>query len=259
MQEGLGFRDWAEITIRDGTDIGGDIARSASIVARSRYRAAGDAFAEAADLEFSTPKYLSTQWSAIDAYQKGRHFRRSIQLLSPYLRYEERRRKPRGLVAYGRALLAEGDADRAIDALTSVIIEFPRDPLRYDARLLSAHAHAEIGELDEARRLLTDNLQDGELTPQSPAWRDSLFTLGEILYHKGYANHLQAERTKPEERIALLRDNQPNLDEAVRYLDEAFERYQPIPRANRRGVSGRKNPCDVSSMASSRSRVDRDS
>jgi hypothetical protein len=232
MQEGLGYRDWAEMTIQDGTDIGGDIARSASIVARSRYRAAGDAFAEAAGLKFNTPEYLSIQWSAIDAYQKGRHFRRSIQLLEPYLRYEERRRQPRGLVAYGRALLAEGDADRAIDSLTTVIIEFPRDPLRYDARLLSAHAHAEKGALEDAQRLLTENLQDGELTPQSPAWRDSLLTLGEILYHKGYANHLRAERARPEQRIAMMRENQPNLDEALRYLDEAFDRYNPIPRAN---------------------------
>ena len=231
MHEGLGYRDWAAMTIVEGTDTGGDIARSASIVARSRYRAAGDAFAEAAKLQFSTEEYLPTQWSAIDAYQKGRHFRRSIQLLEPYLRYEQRRRQPRGLVAYGRALLAEGDADRAIDSLSSVIIEYPRDPLRYDARLLSAHAYAELGNLDEAKRMLVDNLQDGELTPQSPAWRDSLLTLGETLYRHAYANHLQSEHVEPVGRIELMRDNQPNLEQAVRYLDEAVERYWPYPRA----------------------------
>lgn len=231
MEEGLGYRDWAVSTIKDGTDISGEIARSASILARGRYRAAGDAFAEAAQLEFNTPQYLPTQWSAIKAYQDGRHFSQSIELLEPYLRYEERIRQPRGLVAYGRALLAVGDPERAIDALSDCIIEFPRDPLRYDARLLAALAQAEQGELDRARQLLTDNLQDGELTPESWAWRDSLLMLGEILYRRGYENHLAAEEAEGKEKLEILRSNQPILEEAIRRLDEAVNRYWPMSRA----------------------------
>ncbi len=231
IQEGMGYMEWAASTIADGTDIGGEVARSASALARSRYRAAGDAFAAAAELEFNTAQFVSIQWSAINAYQEGRHFSHSIRLLEPYLRYEQRRRRPRGLVAYGRALLAVGDAEKAIESLVDCIAEFPRDPLRYDARLLAALAHAELGDLDNARRLLMDNLQDGELTPKSPAWRDSLLTLGELLYRRGYENHLRAQRAKQAEKLALLRDNQPILEEAVRRLDEAVTRYWPMPRA----------------------------
>lgn len=235
MQEGLGFREWADATIADGTGISGEVARSASVLARSRYRAAGDAFAEAAKLEFDTPQFLPTQWSSIDAYQKGRHFSHSIELLEPYLRYEQRRRQPRGLVAYGRALLAVGEPEKAIDALSDCVAEFPRDPLRYDARLLAALAYAELGDLTDAQKLLTDNLQDGELTPKSPAWRNSLLSLGEILYRRGYENHLAAERVTGAEKLKLLRDNQPVLEEAIRRLDEAVIRYWdsdiPVPRA----------------------------
>ncbi len=115
--------------------------------------------------------------------------------------------------------------------MTNCIIEFPRDPLRYDARLLAALAHADLGDLDSARGLLIDNLQDGELTPQSPAWRDSLLTLGELLYRRGYENHLLAGRAKEADKIELLRANQPILEEAIRRLDEAVARYWPIPRA----------------------------
>ena len=107
MQEGIAFRQWAAVTLEDGKNLSGEVSRAASILARKRFRAAGDAFAQAAQLDFDTPRYLSTQWSAIDSYQRGRHFRRSIRLLEPYLRYEDRRRRPRGLVAFGRALLAE--------------------------------------------------------------------------------------------------------------------------------------------------------
>ncbi len=91
IQEGLGYQEWAESTIADGTDIAGQVARSASNLARKRYRAAGDAFAEAAKLLFDTPQFLPTQWSAIEAYQMGRHFSHSIDLLEPYLRHEQRR------------------------------------------------------------------------------------------------------------------------------------------------------------------------
>ncbi len=231
MQEGMGYSEWAKSTIEDGTDIGGELARSASMLARSRFRAAGDAFSEAAQLEFNTSQYLSLQWSAIEAYQSGRHFTHSIELLEPYLRYEQRRRQPRGLVAYGRALLAVGQPKKAIGALTNCIVEFPRDPLRYDARLLAALGHAELGDLDNSRQLLMDNLQDGELTPQSRAWRESLLTLGELLYRRGYENHLRAEQAKPQDKVQLLRANQPILEEAVRRLDEAVTRYWPMPRA----------------------------
>lgn len=230
-QEGISFRAWAAATIAGGTNVSGDVNGNAAAAARARYRAAGDAFAQAATLQFDTDEYVDTQWSAIDAYQRGRHFARSLQLLRTYLRYEANGRLPRGLVAYGRALLAEDDPDTAIEALTTCIIEYPRDPLRYDARHLSALAYAEKGDFDSASRLLQDNLQDGELTPQSPAWRDSLLTLGELLYERGYRNHLIAEQSAREERMRLLRENQPILEEAIRRLDEAVERYWPIPRA----------------------------
>ncbi|WP_197171052.1 tetratricopeptide repeat protein [Novipirellula aureliae] len=231
MQEGMAYQDWALRTLEEGTTNGGDVSPTASKLARQRFRAAGDAFARAAELDFDTERYLQTQWSAIDAYQQGRHFERSIRLLRPYLRYEERRRQPRGLVAFGRALLADNKAAEAIESLETCVAEYERDPLRYDARLLLAMAYGEQGNLPMARQYLIDNLQDGELTPQSPAWRDSLFTLAELLYQKAYENHLKAEHADPAERMELLKNNQAILVAAIRRLDEAAERYWPLRRA----------------------------
>ena len=231
IQEAIGYQAWAAATEIDGTNLSRQASRGAAELARLRYRASGDAFARAAKLRFDTDDYLPTQWSAIEAYQNGRHFSRSIALLDQYLRYEQRRRQPRGLVAYGRALLAEGNADEAIQALTTCIDEFPRDPLRYDARLLAALAYSETGDLDKSRELLTANLDDGDLAPDSPAFRDSLFTLAELLYQRGYRNYLEAERAKGPERLQLLRSNQPTLEEAIKYLDQSVERYKWIPRA----------------------------
>ena len=230
-QEGIGYRQWASATLLDAEDRRGRVPANAAALARTRYRAAGDAFAQAAELRFDTDEYLATQWSAIDSYQKARHFGQSLRLLEPYLRYEEPRRLPRGLLAQGRALMAEDKPDAAIGRCARVISSILATRSDTTARLLAALAHAETGELEQARALLTDNLQDGELTPQSPAWRDSLFSLGEFLYERGYRNFLLAKQADEAENCQRYRDNQPILQEAVRYLDEAVDRYWPMPRA----------------------------
>ncbi|MDA9856930.1 tetratricopeptide repeat protein [Rubripirellula sp.] len=225
IQEGMSYREWAGVTLDDHRDNRGQVPNNISVLARTRFRAAGDAFAAAAELQFDTDEYLKTQWFAIEAYQNGRHFKKSIRLLKPYLRYEQRALQPRGLVSYGRALLAEDRPEEAIAALSSCIAEFPRDPMRYDARLLAALSHAELSELDDARRFLQDNLEDGELTPQSTAWRNSLLTMGELLYQRAYRNFLVADQAEQADKVPLLRENQPLLEEAIRYLDEGAERY----------------------------------
>ena len=122
------------------------------------------------------------------------------------------------------------EPEKAIDSFETCIVEFPRDSLRYDARLLSAQAHSELGELDKSRALLIDNLQDGDLTPESPAWRDSLLSLADILYRKCYENHLLALHSDEAKRLELLKENQPLLERTMRRLDEAVQRYWPDPR-----------------------------
>ncbi len=233
LQEAASYTQWAEATLRDSTNAAGDLSRAAASQARSYFRASGDAYSAAATLDFDTPRYLDTLWSAIDAYQKGRHFARSVELLQPYLRYEQRSRQPRGMVAIGRALLAENDAANAIKTLNDCVMEFPRDPLRYDARLLAALAYSDLGNLDAAIGLLTDNLQDGDLTPQSPAWRDSLFTLGDVTFNRAFAADLEVKQARPETRLTLLRENQPRIKMAIRYLNESVERYWPSEQAQR--------------------------
>jgi len=265
-QEGLCFLKWAAATQENGRENSGDIGRLTAKVARRRYRAAGDAFFTAAKLEFNSRQYLGLLWAAIDAYQQGRHFSRSTDLLQDYLRYEQRRRQPRGLLAFGRALLAEGQPQRAIEAFETCIVEFERDPLRYDARLMAALASIELAtreqrnqslrqsdltvpadegrdrvepvkdHLEIAKAFLTANLEDGELTPESPAWRDSLYTFGELLYEQVAAVQLQAVNLSSDEQITLYRENESTLRDAIRSLDESVERavlqgYWPTPRA----------------------------
>ncbi|MCC9658549.1 tetratricopeptide repeat protein [Rhodopirellula halodulae] len=229
-QAGIAYRDWGEATLEAGKGPGGELSREASVAARERFRGAGDAFSDAAKEQFDTDEYVPTLWLAIESYQKGRHFSRSAALLEDYLRYEDRGRIPRALVAHGRALLADGNAKAAIDSLQTCIIEYDRDPMRYDARLLAAQAAADLGDRESAREWLEANLTDGQLTPQSPAWRDSLLTLGEMLFAESLSDTLKARELEWSERVEALRATRPTLQAAMRRLDEAVKRYWPLPR-----------------------------
>lgn len=237
FEEALTHQQDAENSLRASRRNGEDMDPVASMVAKQKYRKAGDTFRKSARLRFDTEQYCDTLWEAIDAYQSSGQFELCVDLLDDYLRYEDRRRQPRALLALGKARLATGDSTKALAALEECIVEFPRDPLRYDARLYSALAYAEAKRFDKARELLDSNLTDGGLTPESSIWKESLFSLGELLFRQGHQTHLrwaldapQRDTMKPPP-TAELRQAQPILQDAIVRLGEAATRYWPDPRA----------------------------
>ncbi|GEM_PF-1642751 len=252
MLEALAFSDWGEQTLRAGRGSVQEISREIAAAARDYYHSAGDAAAAAADIRFTTREYIPTLWSAITAYEKGRDFERTLELLENYLQYEDRALKPRALLTQGRVLLAIDQPTKALEPLNDCIIEHPRDSLRYEARLIAAMAHAELGQLVEARQLLDENLHDGTLAPASPVWRDSLYLLGKLLYRDAYENHLRltdkvdtapdgvsqpavtAPATNRDAAPASgLRENQVLLENAIRRLEETAERERILVAENR--------------------------
>jgi TolA-binding protein len=202
---------------------------------RALFAQAGAAFESSARLRYESIDYTKTLWDAIFALQKSGQFARSIPLLDDYVSYEDRIQHPRALIALGQAYLAVGKPQDAIRPLTECMEEFPRDPLCYDARLQVAKAMAELDQIDEARRLLEINLTDGELTPQSLTWKESLLSLGEILWRRCNETHIQESLGARDRREAIsletLRANQPLVEESISRLNEAVVRYWPDPRA----------------------------
>jgi hypothetical protein len=215
----------------------GDVDSTTMLDAKKKYRLAGDTFNAAAKLRFDSKKYCDTLWEAIESYQLSGQFELCVELLDDYLRYEDRRKQPQALLALGKARLATGDIENALLPLEACIVESPRDPLRYDAQLYAALANAEAEKFSEAEKLLESNLSDGGLTPESPVWRDSLFSLGELLYRRAHQAHLAWELGKPEDdpskprSIELLQENQPIFEQAILRLREAAARYWPDARA----------------------------
>lgn len=234
-EEGLAFRDAGnrmESALGQRFDIRDQTQQSKL---RSLFAQAGAAFESSARLRYESSDYTKTLWDAISALQKSGQFARSIPLLNDYLSYEDRIQHPRALIALGQAYLANSQPQEAIRPLKECMEEFPRDPLCYDARLQVAKAMAELDQIDEARQLLEINLTDGELTPQSMTWKESLLSLGEILWRRCNETHIQ-ESLKARDRreaisLEILRANQPLVEESVSRLSEAVVRYWPDPRA----------------------------
>lgn len=239
MLEAVAFSDWGEHTLRIGRQVDGMIPTDVAALARQHFHAAGDAFAAAAAERFTSAQYVPTLWMAIAAYEKSRDFARTLQLIDPYLRYEDRPLKPRGLLTQGRALLALDQPREALAPLQACIAEHPRDSLRYEARLTAALAHAELNQLPQARQLLDDNLYDGTLAPESPVWRDSLNLLGRLLYREAYRNHLLLTEKLPDELApedtgtASFRENQELLEQAIRRLEESARREALLVQEDR--------------------------
>lgn len=230
MLEALAYLEWGEQTLQESRLADEDEADALAAQARARFRAAGDAASTAARERFTSDKYVSTVWTAISAYEQGRDFRRALEWLEDYLKYEARPMQPRGLIAKGRALLALGESLEALEPLKQCIIEHPRDSLRYEARLLAATADVEEGNWQEARELLNENLYDGTLAPESPVWRDSLDLLGRLLFRRAYQMHMEltnrveAESLPEGEREKRFRENQRLLEDAIDRLEETAER-----------------------------------
>jgi tetratricopeptide (TPR) repeat protein len=226
---GNAWEDWAER--------GAQSKEISEPEVRRRFREAGKAFEAAAKLRFTEKDYTARIWRAIEAYLAGDGFRQCLPLLDDYLRYAPRGEHPRALMAQGRSYMATEKIPAALQVYEACLAEHATDPIRYEARLRAAQANSELGRYAAARELLETNLYEevGPI-PDSPIWRDSLFSLGELLYQQAQEIHLGLTRPKatdeppqPNEVLALTKI----LEEAIDKLETADERYSASHRRGR--------------------------
>lgn len=192
---------WGTWVIDQAKDATGTKAQEERKQGRTHLRAAGHAFEQLAAFHYSTRKYTTDLWTAADCYFRGQSYSGAERILQIYLHEEARKWNALALLRLGQCRLAGREFQRAIATLEECIELFPSDPVAYQARLECARAYQQSGNFERAEELLTSNLTGDTLTPLSHEWRDSLFTLGRLLY----------ETQRYEESIAKL--------------EEAVERY----------------------------------
>ncbi len=203
--------------------------------AREKYHSAAVQYDALAQLELRSAEYLDILWSAITNYQQARDLDRANALLADYLRYEERTKRPRGLLALGKNLVSMGEWHKAIEPLERCRIEHPTHPISFEARLLAAKALYELDRLDEASELLDENLSGSanSLQPTSGIWRDSLFQLAHTRFRQGdeLLLELRLNPTTPaaQQEAQLTASHERFLD-VVDQLSGFVSRYPQDPR-----------------------------
>ncbi len=174
---------------------------------RYHLRAAGRAYETLARLRFGTASFSEDLWSAAGNYFQGQSYTHVTPVLNEYLHHEARKNNATALLRLGQSLLAANENNKAIESFKECIDMHPRDAAAYQARLECAHAYRRKGQDNEALELLLTNLRGEQLTPGSPEWRDSLFSLGEFYYE------------------------QNQFPKAIATLDEAVTRYPNAPQS----------------------------
>ncbi len=200
------YRTWGGSLLKKSKHPGASKVTELRHKGRAHLRRAGKVYARLAQMQSATRGYPDELWNSANAYMQGQDYSSAVRMLNEYLKNESRRRHGDALALLGEAMLSLGKIDKALEAFKECVEFHPRDAAAFRARLLASKAYLEKGDLSKSESLLEENLAGEGMTPKSEEWRDSLFTLGELLY---------IDR---------------RYDGAIRRLEEAVARYPDAPQ-----------------------------
>ncbi|MHB0955784.1 MAG: tetratricopeptide repeat protein [Pirellulaceae bacterium] len=238
--EAQAHKDWAEFLLRGETASGRASGGTMEAEARGHFRSAADAYQRLTTLRYSKKSYTDDLWKSGECFLRGQNYEAAIPLFRQFLQHAPRPLHPQGLVGLGECHLALGHFHEALRALTQCIQFHPKHPESYQARLLASQACQQLNKLPEAKQLLMDNLQNSELTPRSVQWQHSLFACGMLLFHEGMKQELlsraqgvdSTDLARRKEGLTFLYAASQEFQEAIRYMEEAIQRYPDAPETS---------------------------
>lgn len=210
-------------------------------------RDAGLAYYKLARLRRDTDFYDDYLWMAADAYLRGHDFDEAIRLYEVLLQENIPERIARLYYKMGEAYLLQGEPTEALGALQRCVEERPNDPDTYAVRLLASRIHLKRNEVEQARQLLIDNLEQEALTPRSVEWRESLFELGRVLFRDAALLEAQSrlegvdgeDQPSIDKGLKALESSHVRFQEAILRLNEAVQRYKAeVPTFEHRYMLG---------------------
>ena len=260
---------WADALMRQSTGELVTTADETQTQARDQWRLAGHLYADLSRRIYGDPGYIDQLWKSANCFLKGHDYEAGVAAFQDYLNNEFRRHRADAMVGLGQCWLGLAEPVRALTALEECIEYHPKDPLIFRARLLAATAYQELSpqewevmvanETDVAKtrknaasdptnleellnnapgtaraaHLLQTNLYQGELEPDSPEWRDTLFALGELVYRQAVAEltrgqllgHSSESAETAREAIVAMQPGHAAFLKSIPLLREAVRRY----------------------------------
>lgn len=179
------YRVWGDGLLARATHMPPAGAAAARHNGRASLRRAGMVYSQLAEMRVATEHYADDLWAACECFMRGQNYDEAIYLLHKYLDNESRRRNPQALVSLGRAYLALGKTDAALETFEKCVEYHPQDAESYRARLWAARTCREKGDAEKAEKILAGIIAGEEITPSSTVWQDALFDLGELEHERG--------------------------------------------------------------------------
>lgn len=177
------YEGWGQELANSRRGGSGEPSQAERLLAKDKFRTAAELYERLSVLELRSSEYTDILWSAILNYQRANELSKANELLSEYIRFEDRSKRVQGFLALGKNRMSAGNWISAIEPLQRCL-EDPDHPLSYEARLLAAQVKSELNQLEEAKELLIDNLHGHKLRPENEIWKDSKLELGQLLFRQ---------------------------------------------------------------------------
>lgn len=225
-------QEWGEELSRQANDPQAKDVVALRSEARLKHRQAGIDFGKLANLRFASRKYPEDLWRSAENYLRGQDYDSAAEVYQKHLESQTRTGRPPPLTRLGECLLALNRPEECLIHVNECIEFFPKDPFVYRARLIAAEANLEMGRVDAAKALLTTNLENESLTPQSREWRDSLFMLGRVHFLDGSSHETESRKkgidslipSDQQAGLKVLEQADAAFSECISRLDEALQR-----------------------------------
>lgn len=205
----------------------------------SYHRIAANAFSKLATKNLRAPEYNDLLLKAIENYRLAGDFEDSNRHLDFYLQFEPRENLPFGLLAKARNYNSMDQIDKALSTLEKLLDTNTSTSLIHDARLEAAKLYAAKDDFTSAEELIVKNLYYSDLKPESTAWRESLFELGELLFRKGEKlqaqalNAIQESPSRSFENLSVVEQSYNELVRGIARIEEGLRRFESDPRRSR--------------------------
>jgi tetratricopeptide (TPR) repeat protein len=205
-------------------------------LAEQLFRKSADAYARLATKLMRSPNYSDLMMKAIANYRNAGAFGESNRMLDQFLKFEPRENQPVGLLIKAKNYNSLNQSDLAMKSLERIIDSNINTSLVYEARLEAAKLLASKDNFQEAEELIVQNLYFGDLKPESPVWKDSLFELGELSFRRGEKLQSQAMNAIVEspsnayENLAKMEASFKELLLSIDRIKDGLRRFKEDPR-----------------------------
>lgn len=230
------YRDWAlDLQARLDRPVG--LLKPLEKMPKDAWKTAGEKYAELAQLELIQSDYPDIAWETAGCFRQAELLNESNDWLRRFLRAARRELQPTGLFQLASNHFDLGELDKAIYPVEALLRDYPEHPLSYPGRLLAARIYGERDQLDKSSELLIQNLYDGDLSPESDVWRESLLELGKLLYREADITHLKATSQgsdwtdQNDPRVKILKESFERMMDSADRLRESVRRYRDDTRS----------------------------